>query len=325
MMKPFPLVLASAICASLLHAQGVVPTDLPPGSPYRVLVVTDSVRDATSTDIADYDAHVAADVAGVPGLAALGVNWRALASTPTVDANAHTATNTPGGVPIYLSNGQRIFDDYDHLWGYPIAPLRAPDVTSSGLTAPVQVWSGTDLSGVASGGLGYTLGAGVNSNLTGFSNVTNFQWLYGTFVLQTEERPLYGLSDVVTVPFTAKEEVRAGTPSNPLALLPGQTSAPIIGQTWDPIVDHTNFVANPALDIGVFSNTQANIPHPQFGTILCGQWNNSLSIQPGQAFDIPIVNDVNLLGAQLTMQCITLDYSWGLHLTNALDITVGSQ
>ena len=50
----------------------------------------------------------------------------------------------------------------------------------------------------------------------------------------------------------------------------------------------------------------------------------SMTATPGQPFLLVLPNNAGLLGTQMSVQGLTLDWAWGLHLTNALDITVGT-
>jgi hypothetical protein len=103
-----------AATALLLGATGdglaqptTVPSGLSPGDKYRLAFVTSTTRDATSSDIADYNAFVTAVANTVPALTELGTTWTAIGSTAAVDARDNTNTN-PGnaeGVPIYLLDG----------------------------------------------------------------------------------------------------------------------------------------------------------------------------------------------------------------------------
>ena len=67
----------------------------------------------------------------------------------------------------------------------------------------------------------------------------------------------------------AAEIVRLGVPPNPPALLPGVTSGPILGQTWDPVIDHTTFLPASILDVLFVTPTGTNLPLPPLGTLLC--------------------------------------------------------
>lgn len=198
MTKFSTLFIAGALCSAALSAQGFVPGDLSPGQTYRVLVVTDAERDGTSSNIADYDAFVSADVVNAPELAALNTNWRAVASTDSVDANVHTGTFTPGGVPIYLPNGLRVFNDYDHMWDPASAlPLVAPNLTVSGGIPASRTWTGTYAFGVSQSS---PLGGASGFADGGAPSSSGYSWIWANNLSQTTLRPLYAISDVQTVP-----------------------------------------------------------------------------------------------------------------------------
>ena len=96
-----------------------VPTGLNPGEQYRLAFVTSTTRDATSSNIADYNAFVTATANAVPELAELGITWKAIGSTSAVDAQDNTHTNVVldgVGVPIYLLNDTLFVNDNADLW-----------------------------------------------------------------------------------------------------------------------------------------------------------------------------------------------------------------
>ncbi len=131
-----------------------VPSDLSVGDKYRLAFVTSTKRDATSTDIADYNAFVTAVAAGVPELAALGTTWKAIGSTLTVDARDNTATvpNVSPDYPIYRLDNTRIADDNANLWGAdilaPIATVETGLLNTFDVTI-IEVWTGTRWDGMA--------------------------------------------------------------------------------------------------------------------------------------------------------------------------------
>src|SRR5262245_48347019 len=104
---------------SRVYAVLVLP-DLPAGTQYRLAFVTSTTRDATSSNIADYNAFVTTAANTQSSLVALGTTWTAIASTATVSARTNTNTDpTPAGdngVPIYRLDGVKIADHYDDLW-----------------------------------------------------------------------------------------------------------------------------------------------------------------------------------------------------------------
>lgn len=120
----------------------------------------------------------------------------------------------------------------------------------------------------------------------------------------------------------ALESSRVGSPANPDILLPGQSSAPIIGATWDPIIQA--YAGTGALDTILISTDAANTPMGGMGTLLCGGTTLlSQNVAHGAGFSIAFPNDPNLVGLALCSQSAVLDGS-GISLTNALDIVVGA-
>ena len=116
----FLFFLAVACCASpdSSAAPITVPTDLNLGDHYRLAFVTSTTRDATSSDIADYNAFVAGVAAGQPELAALGTTWTAIAATATVNAYDNTSTYPSyASPPIYRLDDTRLTDNNGQLWG----------------------------------------------------------------------------------------------------------------------------------------------------------------------------------------------------------------
>jgi len=193
------------------HAQSILrPAGLNPGDEYRLAFVTEGKRNASSSDIADYNSFVTDEASASNSLVSgLQTDWRAIASTDDDDATENTNTDPipvgDTGVPIYLVDGQtRIADHYDNMWdgdsagfGILLAPL---NLTQYGLAAedPINnVWTGTDYYGVA-GGFGGplgtlrpTLGASVSSNGRWINN--NFNPFFGN----SETLSLYAISSVL--------------------------------------------------------------------------------------------------------------------------------
>jgi hypothetical protein len=96
------------------------PSGLNNGDQYRLIFVTSTTRDASSTDIAVYNDFVSGVANTIPELVSLGTTWTAVASTPTVAAVTNTGTDwTPAGatgVPIYLLNDSQVAINYDTFW-----------------------------------------------------------------------------------------------------------------------------------------------------------------------------------------------------------------
>ena len=176
-------------CGSKVLAQDViVPPDLGPGESYRLVFVTDGIRDAFSTNIEDYNSFVTDQANLNMSLFDLDTTWKAVGSTPTVDARDNTGTN-PNlslGVPIYRLDGVNVAENNMDLWdGTLNARIGLPPGSSF-------VFTGTTIDGTAGpsplGGGGATVG----------SSDTEFRdW---TFALPDEagQNPLYALSGVIT-------------------------------------------------------------------------------------------------------------------------------
>ncbi len=88
------------------------PTGLAQGSQFRLLFLSSTKRDASSTDIADYNTFVQDRAeAGHTDIQGYSAGFRAVGCTADTDARDNTAT-TGTGVPIYWLNGTKAADDY---------------------------------------------------------------------------------------------------------------------------------------------------------------------------------------------------------------------
>lgn len=126
-------------------------------------------------------------------------------------------------------------------------------------------------------------------------------------------------------PLPAQEVVRLGTPPNPNVLLPGQTNGPLLGTTWDPVVDHTSFLPNAQLDVLGLHVQPLELPS-NIGTSLAAPAGNSiyLTAPAGVPFASPTPIQFNLIGLQLVAQAASIDGTQ-VQLTNALDLTLGTE
>ena len=138
------------------------------GESFRLLFVTEQHKDASSTDINDYNSFVQGTKIGV--LDDIKGELRALVSTAAVDARDNTATtytNTNKGVPIYwisgldnsgdkVTYGAKVADDYkdfyDGTWGNVDGTQEQVTLSSqpsAGIikTYRQQVWTGSNSDG----------------------------------------------------------------------------------------------------------------------------------------------------------------------------------
>jgi hypothetical protein len=192
---------------SALSVAITVPTGLGPGTQYRLAFLSPSKRDAQSANIEDYNSFV-----NIDGFSDTGIDgWKAIVSTPTVDARDNTSTNAsaPGiqGVPIYLLDGSRLVDDYDDLWDGTLD--RSFSVDSNGFDRSLilvnaferTVWTGTpgfDGQGLASL---FNLGGNFLPTTGQFDLVgVTGAWISEENHLPTERFPLYAISPLLTTP-----------------------------------------------------------------------------------------------------------------------------
>jgi len=204
---------ASAAQAALV----VVPPDLAVGDQYRLVFVTEGKRDATSTDIDDYNTFVTSQVrlSILPGttdtalyqaLNAAGIDpntitWKAIGSTASVDARDNTGTNPTlsTGVPIYLIDGNRVANNNADLWDGSIqtAINRTPD----DLQFNELVWTGSNNNGTAENG---RLGGGSLGQVRyGLASSITAEWITMYDSDRFSISRLYGISSVLTVPTPA--------------------------------------------------------------------------------------------------------------------------
>ena len=175
-----------------------VPTDLNPGDHYRLAFVTSTTRDATSTNIADYNSFVAGVAAGQPELAALGTTWTAIASTATVDARDNTNTNPTleVGVPIYNLGDARIASTNADLWDASIdTPIQFDE---TGTAHTLIAWTGAAVDGT----IAYPLGASVLGGSTpvfGLGYFADHEWVFWSTASSSTAYSLYAISGMLTV------------------------------------------------------------------------------------------------------------------------------
>jgi len=174
--------------------------DLDPGDSYRLAFVTSTNTDATSADINHYNNVVQLAADAVPELLALGIDWRALGSTPTVDARDNTDTNptTSTGVPIYLLSGALLVTNNADLWDGSIRTKWS--VTETGAARYANVWTGSGYQGIGGASGSGTLGSS-GLIVRGINNTTNSGWIVNSTAAKTTQQPLYAVSEVLTVPY----------------------------------------------------------------------------------------------------------------------------
>ncbi len=197
-----PLRYSTILAAALLHVvilapcilAGVIYPSLPPGSEYQLLFVTSGVRDATSANIADYNAFVTAQAALNPTLPA-GVAWRAVASTALVAARDNAVN--PAGIPVFNTNGVELSNGTSTLYNRPL--LAAPCYDQFGVLNQTSVWTGSmaggliapgDTLGTISGGTG----AGAQETVVFGISTGTTEWIGVTVNNPSTQLNMYALS-----------------------------------------------------------------------------------------------------------------------------------
>ena len=190
------------------------------GDSFRLLFVTSTGRNATSSNIGDYNRFVQdRAAAGHTAIRSFSGHFRALASTRaaastvTVNAIDNTGTTHRGsnkGPPIYWLNGGKVANDYadfyDGSWSNQTSPTREDG--SAGL-ASRAIWTGSRNDGFAASKsvdgfvLHLELGASTANLQAGRLDFGGGP-LGGSEVARTSANPLFGLSPVLTVDNAAR-------------------------------------------------------------------------------------------------------------------------
>ena len=191
------------------------PSGLNAGDKFRLLIVTSSQENPTSTNIATYNATVQTNVAnnGHASIQSYSANFKALGCTATVSAITNTDTATTiTDVSIYWLNGAKVADDYGDLYdgSWDSNVPKYPDGTnavSSGIESTVAhgcTVAGTIHDTYFLGGASIQIGFPGNQ---GFELAINLQ----TSSTATDRR-IYGLSEV----FQVASANAAPTVANPI-------------------------------------------------------------------------------------------------------------
>jgi hypothetical protein len=194
-----------ALLATTVQAALIVPAGLNNGDAYHVIFVSSTVRDATSTNIADYDTHVqaAAEAAGIGSTA--GVNWLAVGSTETVDAINHISPlfTDPNTVPIYNQNGQLVASSLNDLANSATLLSNPILYDEYGVPLDTSVWTGTFQNGLVkytNFWLGRLIGTSPLQFVEyGTSNSITAAWVNNGGSNRTNAFSLYGISQEIIV------------------------------------------------------------------------------------------------------------------------------
>ena len=198
----------------------LIPAGLGGGDRFRLLFVGRPGIRGWDDVIGDYDSMVQRDAeSGHAAIWAYASMFRALASTPLVDARDNTAT-TGTGVAIYWLNGEKIADDYADFYDGNWESTLARDKDGEELSHTYNPWTGTATNGTEKkdAGISFALGAPKGDSKYGASTYgcpgdPDAALDCGTQV-QTAIGSIYGLSPVFTVSDSTDATLRGLTLSD---------------------------------------------------------------------------------------------------------------
>ena len=185
------------------------PSGIARGGQFRLIVVTSGTRNATSTNIDDYNTHVKNSVrGGHSAIRAYSDSFRALGSTAAVDARDNTGTRNTG-VPIYWLNGNKVADDYPDFYDGSWDDENPRNQSGNAVGVPLDVWTGsgnngTEFSAIINGvlrssALGSTDSRGVAKGRLGSGRMSDSPMSGRLDSSPGGSRPLYGLSPIFKV------------------------------------------------------------------------------------------------------------------------------
>ena len=130
----------SAVPTDVPSTWALKPTGLTTGDTFRLLFLSSTKRDASSTDIADYNTFIQTTAdAGHTAIQGYSDGFRVVGCTSSADARDNTRTiytASDKGVSIYWLNGARAADDYEDFYD--------GDMGRGSPTATIGMKTGTD-------------------------------------------------------------------------------------------------------------------------------------------------------------------------------------
>ena len=194
---------------------GLIPSGLGAGDRFRLIFISSTTRDGSSSDIADYNTFVQNAAAnGHTDIQSHSSTFRVVGSTADVDARDNTATTYTAddkGVAVYWLGGAKVADEYegfyDGEWDDEAnAKDESGDDRSTTFSSEYPI-TGSDHDGterIGGGNASRAFGATLvlqgrpNSNAVGFGPLSS-----NSITSNSNARPLYGLSGVFRVAGTA--------------------------------------------------------------------------------------------------------------------------
>ncbi|MHC4693630.1 MAG: fibronectin type III domain-containing protein, partial [Planctomycetota bacterium] len=229
------------------------------GDQYRLAFHTSATTNATSVDIATYNAWVQglADASPLNIGANFGGTWKVIGSTAAVDARDNTSTNPAvngSGHAIFLLDGSTVVAiNYADLWDGTIQNII--NITEQGTTWAYWPWTGTLTDGTAGSGgsAGNPLGS---TGQVGQGNASStIDWIWRVWTMDPPENlmPMYALSEPLIIILAGATNpspangatVPAGDVDLSWTNLPPNVGSDVWVDVWfgtDPVTDFTRVV-----------------------------------------------------------------------------------
>ena len=252
---------------SIPHTWTLLPSDLGEGDSFRLLFVTSGTRDATSSEISNYNTFVqnAANADGVDAvLKGFQDQFMALGCTEAMDANANTGTTFTAqdkGLPIYWLNGAKVADDYQDFYDDSWNSNEPRDQLGQTFAGNVTVWTGCQEDGTeamsADGTKSRALGGpDADTHSVASADPKNKDMtIRGVDSHRDQQKRIYALSPVLTV---------AGAP-------PGQPGKPSVTRTADASGVTAALTWDAPSDSGSSDITGYNVQYREIQSGTCGQ------------------------------------------------------
>ena len=179
----------------------LIPSGVEPGDRFRLLFVSSTTRNGSSSDINVYNHHVITTArSGNIAIQALGSGFRALGSTGTVEARDNTRTTYTlfdKGVPIYWLNGDKVADDYEDFYdgSWDNKNGKGKNELGGSFSNSSHIWTGSNNDGTKDSV--YHFGSGGSVRVVRLEESAT---LSGENVAQTQNSyPLFALSQVLQI------------------------------------------------------------------------------------------------------------------------------
>jgi len=177
------------------------------GDTYQLVFLTSTTRDASSTDIAVYNAFVNTAADGSPLTGVPGVTWYAIASTTNGTTGVNARDNALVSAPVYRLDLALVATGFADMWDSSISnPINVTEqgiqVSAAPNSAAARVWTGSMENGTLN--TARSLGSTTHQIMPGYFSYNDGNWwISGGLVADVAARfnlyPLYALSAPLTI------------------------------------------------------------------------------------------------------------------------------